>query len=225
MRRLPLLLIVPALVACADPVGPTADLFPVQWVEWPAAVTTSQPGKVLVSFAGNPCATMSLGVAADFPTVSVRSTITRNGPPCPLADLFPAFSIDSLLPLPGLATPYGLPAFYSVQATLSDPFDGTPVVHSLGTIQVAAASDTTRYMAGSGSLFVDSAGCPVLVGGFGFGPSGQTHTYAIQNAPKLDSIARRALVGAHVVVDSLPPAGCGTHRVVHLDYAIVALVP
>jgi hypothetical protein len=145
---------------------------------------------------------------------------------CPLADLFPAFPIDSLLPLPKLAVPYGLPAYYSVKATLSDPFDGTPVIHTLGTIQVAATPDTTRYMGGTGTVFVDSAGCPVLVGGFGFyGPFGQTHTYAILNPPKLDSVARRALAGAHVVTDSLPPAGCGTRRVVHLDYAIVSLVP
>jgi hypothetical protein len=81
-------------------------------------------------------------------------------------------------------------------------------------------------MGGSGSVFVDSAGCPLLVGGFGFaGPNGPTHTYAILNPPKLDSVARRALVGAHVVTDSLPPAGCGARRAVHLDYAIVSLVP
>lgn len=220
-----LLAILPALGSCADPLGPVAEPAPVQWVEWPAAVTASQPGTVLISFVFDFCSTTSLGVAADFPTVTVRSTITRTGPPCPLADFAPAFPRDSLLVLPTLATPYGLPAYYSVQATLSDPFDGTPVLHTLGSIQVAAASDTTRYMAGSGSVFVDSTGCPVLVGGSGFtGPFGPTHTYAIANPPQLDAQARRALVGAHVVA-AAPPAGCGTHRVVQLDYAIVSLVP
>ena len=224
MRRLPLLLIVPALVACADPVGPTADLFPVLWVEWPAAVSAARPGAVLVSFVDDFCSTTSLDVAADFPNVTVRSTITRSGPPCPLADVFPAFPHDSLMPLPALAAPYGLPAYYSMQATLSDPF-GAPSVHTIGQIQVAAAADTTRYMAGTGTVFVDSAGCPVLVGGFGFGPNGPAHAYAIENPPHLDSIARQAMVGAHVVTDSLPPAACGTHRFVHLDYAVVWLVP
>jgi hypothetical protein len=225
MMRRGLLLIVPVLVSCADPLGPTAEPFAVLWVEWPAAVTAAQPGTVLVTYVDDFCSTTSLDVATDFPNVTVRSTITRTGPPCPLADFAPAFPRDSLLPLPKLATPYGLPAYHSVQATLSDPFDGTPNVHTLGTIQVAAASDTTRYMAGSGTVFVDSAGCPVLVGGFGFtGPFGQSHTYAIANPPQLDSQARRALVGAHIVA-AAPPAGCGTHRVVHLDYAIVSLVP
>lgn len=220
------LLIVPALVSCADPLGPAAEPFPVQWVEWPAAITAAQPGTVLVTYVNDFCSTTSLDIAADFPIVTVRSEITRrNNVPCPLTDLVPAFPRDSLLPLPALAAPYGLPAYYSVQATLSDPFDGTPNVHTLGSIQVAAASDTTRYMAGSGTMFVDSAGCPVLVGGFGFaGPFGSTHTYAIANPPHLDSQARRALAGAHVVA-AAPPAGCGTHRVVQLDYAIVSLVP
>ncbi len=226
MRRLMLLLIVPALVSCADPLSPAAEPFPVQWVEWPAAVTVGQPGTLLVTYVDDFCATTSLDVAADFPTVTVRSEITRrSNVPCPLTDLAPAFPRDSLLPLPRLATPYGLPAYYSVQATLSDPFDGTPNLHTLGSVQVATASDTTRYMAGSGSLFVDSTGCPMLVGGFGCsGPFGPTHTYAIANPPHLDSQARRALVGAHVVAVA-PPAGCGTQRVVHLDYAIVSLVP
>ncbi len=220
-----LLSIVPVLVSCADPLGPAREPFPVEWVEWPAAVSAAQPGTLLVTFVDDVCATTMLGVAADFPTVTVRSEITRTRPPCPLADFAPAFPRDSLIPMPALAAPYGLPAYYSVQATLSDPFDGTPVTHTLGSIQVAAVSDTTRYMAGSGTVFVDSAGCPVLVGGFGFtGPFGQTHTYAIANPPQLDSQARRALVGAHVVV-AAPPAACGTHRVVHLDYAIVSLVP
>lgn len=221
-----LLSILPVLVACADPLGPAAEPFPVQWLEWPAVVTAAQPGTVLVTYVDDFCSTTSLDVAADFPSVTVRSEITRrNNVPCPLTDFAPAFPRDSLLPLPVLATPYGLPAYYSVQATLSDPFDGTPVTHTLGSIQVAAASDTTRYMAGSGTVFVDSAGCPVLVGGFGFaGPFGQSHTYAIANPPQLDSQARRALVGAHIVAVATP-AACGTHRVVHLDYAIVSLVP
>jgi len=220
-----LLAIVPALFSCSDPLGPAAEPFPVLWVEWPAAVSAAQPGGVLVTFVDDFCSTTSLGVAADFPNVTVRSEITRHSNvPCPLADLFPAFPHDSLIPLPSLATPYGIPAYYSMQATLSDPF-GTPSVHTLGQIQVAAAADTTRYMAGTGTVFVDSAGCPVVVGGFGFGPNGPAHLYAIQNPPHLDSIARQAMVGAHIVTDSLPPVACGSHRLVHLDYAIVWLVP
>jgi hypothetical protein len=226
MRRVMLVAIVPALLSCADPLGPASEPFAVQWVEWPAAVTQAKPGTVLVTFVTNFCATSSLGVTGVFPDVMVRSEFTPSGRICPLADLFPAFPTDSTLPLPSLTTPYGLPAYYSVKATLSDPFDGSPVVHTLGSIQVAAVSDTTRYMAGSGLLLADSAGCPVLLGGLGiYGPLGATHTYAIANPPKLDSIARRALVGAHVVTDSLPSAACGSRRLVHLDYAIVSLVP
>jgi hypothetical protein len=208
-----------ALVSCAEPTGPAAVPYAVLWVEWPAGVTAAQPGAVLVTYVDDFCATLSLNVSADFPLVTVRSEATphANCTPPPLGP--PFFPHDTLLVLPTLAAPYGLPAYYSIQGTLDDPGFGTASVRDMGSIHLAAVGDTTRYMAGTGTMLVDSAGCTVLMPGFGF-----ARTYAVLNPPALGGQVRRALVGAHVAAVA-PPAGCGTHRVVQLDYAIVTLVP
>lgn len=219
MRRVLPLWIVLALVSCAEPTGPAALPFAVQWVEWPAGVTAAQPGAVLITYFDDFCSTLSLGVSADFPLVTVRSEATRH-PNCFEPPLLPPFSPhDTLLDLPTLAAPYGLPSYYTIQATLPDPGFGAASVRDMGSIHLAAVGDTTRYMAGTASMLVDSAGCTVLLVGFGF-----TRTYAVLNPPALGGQVRRALVGAHITA-AAPPAGCGAHRVVQLDYAIVALVP
>jgi hypothetical protein len=210
--------IVLALVSCAEPTGPAAVPYAVLWVEWPAGVTAAQPGAVLVTYIDDFCSTLAFGVSADFPLVTVRSEATPHAncfePPFP-----PFFPHDTLLGLPTLAAPYGLPAYYSIQGTLADPGFGTAAVRDMGSIRLVAVGDTTRYMAGIGTMLVDSAGCTVLLPAFGL-----TRTYAVLNPPALGGQVRRALVGAHVAAVAAP-AGCGTHRVVQLDYAIVTLVP
>jgi hypothetical protein len=219
MRRTRLMLGVLAAVACAEPTGPSAQPFAVQWVEWPAAVTAQKPGAVLVTYVDDFCSTLDLGVAADFPNVTVRSLTTRTNAPCPLASPIALILRDTLLPLPVLAAPYSVPVYYSMQATLSDAGFGDPTVRFLGPIQLAAVPDTTRYMAGTGTMLVDSLGCTILAPGFGL-----SRTYAALNPPALGGQARRALVGAHVVSGPIP-SGCAGHRMVQLDYATVALIP
>ena len=211
--------IVLALVSCAEPTGPAAVPYAVQWVEWPAGVSAAQPGAVLVTYFGDFCSTLSLGVSADFPLVTVNSEATRHPNCSPPPLLPPLFLSDTLLSLPALPAPYGLPAYYTIQATLADPGFDTPSLRDLGSIRLAATGDTTRYMAGAASLLVDSAGCTVMLPAL----FGLTRTYAVLNPPALGGQVRRALVGAHISSAAAP--GCGTHRVVQLDYAIVALVP
>jgi hypothetical protein len=191
----------------------------VGWLEWPAVVSAASPGKLLVNYIGDFCSTQSFVLTRAYPVLTLNSTVTPTGQLCP--ETLVALPIDTLFPFPSLAVAgSGLPVSYAIQATLRTP-TGDPVIRSVGYITLDQAPDTTRYMAGMGTLDADSVGCPIVRGGFSFL---NTHTYAVDNMPSLNGTPRVAMVGAHVVTGAAP-AGCGSRRLVHLDYAEVLLVP
>ena len=216
VHRLALVLGLLATASCSDPVGPSAVPSAVYWLEWPAQVTNAAPGSMLVTIPSDPCSDHAYRFAVDAGSVRLVSEATPRIEPCPLA---PSLPYDTVLALPSLPGPFdGFAAYYALQATLPDPVSGA-VVRTAGTIAVGLQPDTTRHMAGAGILEMDSLGCPLLVPGLSF-----TRAYAVANMPPLGGQSRRALVGAHVV-QAPKPAGCGSQRLVSLDYAVVALLP
>ncbi len=190
-----------------------------RWLEWPAAVTAAAPGKLLAQIYTDFCSDQVITITANATEVIVDGRSTPRGQICPLA--IPAFPSDTLLPLPLLVAPAGqTTAYYVIRATLLSA-RGEVISRIAGPITLAESPDTTRYMAGLGTLGPDSVGCVVLIGGV----FGAAHQYAVLNPPAAlagDTVV--VMAGAHVVMTP-PPAACGTRRAVELDFVEAALVP
>jgi len=163
MRRTVALAAVALAAGCVK--EPTAvDVVPgyVTWVEWPTAVTTSQPGALRVS-GFVPCGyRLSFRVSVD--STGVHLAAEGHGPLnaiCP-ADVVGAVADgpDSLLPLPRLEPPStGLPAEFAVWAPVMTYGYSYAGERRLGALGLRASADTTTRFAGVVHLYTDSAGC------------------------------------------------------------------
>ena len=215
------------LVACADPASPTLT-FPLAffWMEWPTAVTQAAPGSMLFQSYRDFCFEPSIGFTVNTSVITVHSQAIAHDQVCPLReDAIPAFPTDTLVPLPVLVPAFGMPSFFSVQATLYG-LRGESFERAAGTIVLSDQADPMRQMTGNAMMLTDSAGCIVLRGGVPRLPlpgGGLPHEYAIQNPPAFrDTI--EVFVRAHQVTGAMAPA-CGTKPLAHLDYVETVLLP
>jgi hypothetical protein len=197
-------------------------------MEWPTAVTPSARGAMLFQLYRDFCFEPVIGFTVTD-RLTVQSHTVTHQPVCPLtpagANPIPAFPTDTVIPLPALTSPYGLPAFFEVRAVLASP-RGETFERTAGTIILASQADTMRQMAGSATILTDSSGCIVLRGGafLTFFPGGGfPHEYAIQNPPVF-SDTLYVLVRAHAVLGA-KAAACGSRALAHLDYAETVLLP
>src|SRR5205814_5735696 len=119
-QRIAIAALVSVLAACADPTGPAATSYPfsIEWIEWPAAVTASQPGALLVTWVPDFCSDDSLRIQVDTTVIRVISTTTPRQVICPLTP-GPVFPQDALLPMPVLHSPTG-PQQFALRATMVD---------------------------------------------------------------------------------------------------------
>jgi len=155
-----------ALVGAALAAGcvkePTAvDVVPgyVTWVEWPTAVTTSQPGALRVSGFASCGYRVSFHVAVDSSGIHVVAE--GRGPTsgiCP--DHRDNYSADTLLPLPRLGPPSTGPSTdLAIWAPVSAYAYSPHAERLLGSISLRATADTATKFAGRVTLYTDSAGC------------------------------------------------------------------
>lgn len=160
MRRTVALAAVVFAAGCVK--EPTAvDVVPgyVTWVEWPTAVTTSQPGALRVSGYASCGYRVSFRVAVDSSGIHVVAE--GRGPVFDICLASRAeYSADTLLPLPRLDPPSTGPwAEFAIWASVSAYAYSPHAERLLGSISLRATADTATKFAGHVMLYTDSAGC------------------------------------------------------------------
>jgi len=161
MRRLTAVLVAAVLAAgCVEePTGPDAVPGYITWVEWPTAVTTSQPGALRVS-GSVPCGyrvwyRVSVDSSGIHLAAEGRDPVNAVCPASPVSG-----SLDTLLPLPRLDPPsYGLPAAFGIWAPVWTSGYSGSTERLVGSISLQATADTTTKFAGHVLLYADSADC------------------------------------------------------------------
>ena len=142
--------------ACrTEAIGPKTLPGGILWVEWPTAVSATQPGTIRVSGAPECPQYTVFGVSVSGSDLNVTATVdfsrgcTSRG--------------DTLLPLPPLALPPSqLPARFTIWAPVIDytyvgPF--TTTQRLLGQIEARTTPDTATLFAGIVFVYRDSLGC------------------------------------------------------------------
>lgn len=136
----------------------------VNWIEWPTAVSASQPGSLRVSG----IASVRCGSFRVVFGVSVRGTaihVTAHGVGnargiCLLDGGGTGAGADTVLPLPLLApTPSGPPSTYAIFAPMMPFWSGAGEERSVGWLELRSTPDTAARFAGGVWLFTDSLGC------------------------------------------------------------------
>jgi hypothetical protein len=167
MRPLHLALMTGALAAAGCSGEPTGVLVVpafVTWVEWPAAVTATQPGSLRVS--GYTQCPYRVAFHVSVSGTDIR-LVAEGRDPLPdvacialqAADAGGA-GYDTLLPLPRLtAPPSGLPAWFLLSAPMAGLSAWPAGDQVVGGIELQATADTATQFAGRALVFGDSAGC------------------------------------------------------------------
>ena len=147
------------MAACADPAAPGTDVtIGITWMEWPGAVTESQPGSIRVTGFHGLCGTFRISAAQSGPsTISVDAVVHFDAAPqaCPGAIVL----FDTMLPLPRLTLPPGGNNAFVVDAPI---FDQAGVVFRRPFGYLALSSnqpDATLHAGGKAFVLPDSLGC------------------------------------------------------------------
>jgi len=152
------------VAACKESNGPAAAVVPgtVNWIEWAAAVTASQPESLRIS-GFLQCPYVGVWRAAINGTeVHIAAWGHERDLDCLNSGTGSGY--DTVLVLPRLTGgPLGTQS-YSLwvpvtAATVAFRFDGNTVEHMVGTFEVRAVPDTTTDMAGWALVTQDSLGC------------------------------------------------------------------
>jgi hypothetical protein len=217
-HAIPLLILLAA--GCANEATGPSDVQPgtVFWLEWPAGVTATAPGRIRVIGPDNNCGGVRFDVSAGPQRVTVQPTFVYANQVCRFAPgaSIVATSYDTLLPLPGLDAAQGLPAWYVVGAPVFDQHFGGTFTRAFGFLELDALPDAMTVVAGRATLLADSIGC-AWARVEAWGPR-QPPLYVVENPPDLGAAAlQSAFVGGHFVPAS--PARCGHASVLHLDFA------
>lgn len=169
--RLPrFLLSTGALLAAGCVAEPTSvDVVPayVSWLEWPTAVTATQPGALRVSgWAQCPYRVVfRASVSGTEIRLSAEGRDQRRdvgciGPSTVSSGAGGGAGFDTLLPLPRLTPPSsGLPAWFQIWAPMEGPGWGPDADQLVGGIELRAIADTATQFAGRASVSSDSLGC------------------------------------------------------------------
>ena len=173
MRPPRILLTAGALLAAACVAEPTGvDVVPayVTWLEWPTAVTATQPGALRVS--GYAQCPHRVVFSASVSGTEIRVTAEGRGlGDWGCVDLHVASSgigggagsgagFDTLLPLPRLTPPSsGLPARFQISAPMQGPGWWPTGDRLVGGIDLRATADTVTQFAGQAGVYGDSSGC------------------------------------------------------------------
>jgi hypothetical protein len=147
--------------ACREGTGPHLVPGSVSWIEWPTAVTVSQPGSIRASGYAECPYDLVFGVSLTGTALRVTADgRQRSNTLCPLLSGSGA-GYDTLLPLPRLGEGVSqLPYRYSIWAPVA-VFGGVerPNERMVGTIELRAVPDTATMFAGVVRLFLDSLRC------------------------------------------------------------------
>ena len=147
-----------AVAACSDPTGSTTDAqVPITWMEWPAAVTASQPGSIRITGFHGFCGVFHLAVVqSGASTISVNATEHFDSPTqqfCPAAITI----FDTILPLPHLGGAGG--TAFVVDAPAADPI-GVVARRPFGFLELSSNQpDATLHVGGRAYVLPDSLGC------------------------------------------------------------------
>ena len=188
------------LWACAtastEPPGPPGTI---EWVEWPVAVTRTQPGAVRVSGSPHCPQYAEFGISVSGTELQVTSYVDFSRG-CMVRE-------DSIVPLPALeAPPSGLPAVFTIWASLSrfsEAGSGSGG-RLLGEIELREDPDTTTRFAGIAFVYRDSLNCWRVI------PSRSTRpSWAFVQPPTLglESSGHVAFIRGRLVPVSPPVCG------------------
>lgn len=160
-RRVIALMSLLLAAACSEGTGPQVVPGSVSWIEWPTAVTASQPGSLRVSGYAECPYDLVFGVSLTGTALRVRAEgRQRSNTMCLLLSGSGA-GYDTLLPLPRLGEGVSqLPYRYSIWAPVA-VFGGVerPNERMVGTLELRAVPDTATMFAGVIRLFLDSLRC------------------------------------------------------------------
>jgi hypothetical protein len=169
MRPPRILLATGALLAAGCVAEPTGvDVVPayVSWLEWPTAVTATQPGALRVSgwaqcpyrvvFSASVSGT-EIRLSAEGRDPRNAICLSRQGESSGAGG---GAGFDTLLPLPRLTPPSSdLPEWFQILAPMEGPGWWPAGDRFVGWTELRATADTATQFAGRATVFTDSSGC------------------------------------------------------------------